>query len=248
MPNLLQGSSSLGYIDDITINQREFDELPRDIEFFPEDLKDERVILEGILESENDAISVETLSVEISTDGGKNWSKVVGHGEWKWSFVPEIGKRYCLSFRVVSSRDERKIKSKITKSNPSALKLKKFKKDISIDHKNISNSQTYTQIEKTFFKTTTKLLKVKLKKPIVYTALTKELKVKLIKPIVYAAVTKKLRVKLKKPIVYTAATKELKVKLKKPMVYIAVTKKLRVKLIKPIVYEATTKSLKLKLK
>jgi len=43
----------LGYIDDAIINQREFYELPKDIEFFPEDLENERVFLERILESEN---------------------------------------------------------------------------------------------------------------------------------------------------------------------------------------------------
>ncbi len=214
LPNFLQSSDSLGYIDDITINQREFDELPKDIEFFPEDLENGRVILEGILESENDTVSVKTLSVEISTDGGESWSKADGHSEWKWSFEPKTGKRYCLSFRVVSCLDKRKTEFKITKSNPSALKLKEFKNGIAINHKNITNTQIYTELEKTFFRVTTKLLKVKLKKPIVYKATTKPLKLKLKKPIVYTALTKTLKVKLKKPIVYEATTKPLKLKLK----------------------------------
>lgn len=35
------------YVDSITINDREFDELPDDVEFYPEDLKDGKVIVQA---------------------------------------------------------------------------------------------------------------------------------------------------------------------------------------------------------
>ncbi len=94
-------ADDIGYVDDITINNREFDELPREIEFYPEDLKDGKVIVQGILESDDKNIPVSDLKVEISTDGGESWSRANGNGEWEWSFEPELEKRYALSIRVV---------------------------------------------------------------------------------------------------------------------------------------------------
>ena len=89
------------FVDSITINDREFDELPNEVEFYPEDLKDGKVIVQGILESEDKALSVNSLHVEITTDGGENWSRAKGHSEWEWSFTPELEKNYEFSLRVV---------------------------------------------------------------------------------------------------------------------------------------------------
>jgi len=89
------------YVDSITINDREFDELPDDVEFYPEDLKDGKVIVQGILESEDKALHVDSLHVEITVDGGESWSRAKGHSEWEWSFTPELEKSYEFSLRVV---------------------------------------------------------------------------------------------------------------------------------------------------
>ncbi len=91
----------VGFIDEITINGREFDSLPQNIQFYEEDLEDGKVIIKGLLESINDNISVEDLYVEITTNGGDTWSKAVGHEEWRWSFSPEIEKDYEFSLRII---------------------------------------------------------------------------------------------------------------------------------------------------
>jgi len=101
-------ADDIGFIDDITINNRAFDELPDEITFYPEDLQEGKVIISGILESLKKNISVDELYVEVSNDGGMNWHRVKGHSEWQWDFSPEFGKVYQLSLRVV--RLQQKIK------------------------------------------------------------------------------------------------------------------------------------------
>jgi len=95
-------ANDIGFIDDITINDREFDSLQeREIEFYQEDLIDGKVVVKGLLESEDTNTSVDELSVEITTDGGTTWSKAIGHADWEWSFTPELGNSYQFSLRVV---------------------------------------------------------------------------------------------------------------------------------------------------
>ena len=94
-------ADEISFIDDITINGREFEELPRDIEFYPEDLKDGKVIVQGLLESEDKAVEVNSLHVEITTNGGDSWSRAKGSDEWEWSFEPELERPYEFSIRVV---------------------------------------------------------------------------------------------------------------------------------------------------
>jgi hypothetical protein len=89
------------FVDSITINDREFDELPNEVEFYPEDLKDGRVIVQGILESEDKNTPIESLHVETTTDGGESWSRAKGSKEWEWSFEPELERPYEFSLRVV---------------------------------------------------------------------------------------------------------------------------------------------------
>ena len=101
-------ADDVGYIDDITINDREFDELPEEIEFYPEDLQDSKVYISGILESTKKEVPVKELHVEISSDGGETWHSVEGNKEWRWSFTPEIGKMYQLSFHVIRYKKELK--------------------------------------------------------------------------------------------------------------------------------------------
>ena len=92
----------ISFVDDITINQREFDSLEqREIEFYPEDLEDGKVVVQGLLESTDDVTPLESLHVEITTDGGDNWSRASGNGEWEWSFRPELEHTYEFSLRVV---------------------------------------------------------------------------------------------------------------------------------------------------
>ncbi|HIP29520.1 MAG TPA: hypothetical protein EYG83_01755, partial [Sulfurospirillum arcachonense] len=97
----VQNADDIGFIDDITINDREFDELPDNIKFYADDLKDGRVIVQGLLESEDKAVHVNSLHVEITTDGGDSWTRAKGHDEWEWSFTPELEQEYEFSIRVV---------------------------------------------------------------------------------------------------------------------------------------------------
>ncbi len=99
-----ENADDIGYVDDITINGREFDELPKEIEFYPEDLKNGKVIVEGLLESDDKNVPVDSLNVEITTDGGESWSRAKGHGEWSWDFEPELGREYAFSLRVVRDK------------------------------------------------------------------------------------------------------------------------------------------------
>ncbi len=95
-------AEKLGYIDNITVNGREFNSLDQEeIVFYPEDLENGRVVIRGILESNFKNISLNDLHVEVSIDGGKKWHIANGDGEWEWSFKPIIGKTYKLSLRVV---------------------------------------------------------------------------------------------------------------------------------------------------
>ncbi len=94
--------NNISFVDDITINNREFDSLEQEeIEFYAEDLIDGKVIIEGLLESEDKNTSVNSLFVEITTDGGKTWSRAKGHKIWEWSFKPKFNKVYKFSLRVV---------------------------------------------------------------------------------------------------------------------------------------------------
>ncbi len=97
----LEDADNLGFIDDITINGRSFDELPRNIEFYADDMKDGRITISGLLDSDKKDIPVSELLVEISLDGGDNWKVASGHGEWKYSFSPKAGKTYELSLKIV---------------------------------------------------------------------------------------------------------------------------------------------------
>jgi len=97
----VKNADDKSFVDSITINDREFDELPNEVEFYPEDLKDGKIIVKGILESEDENTPVESLHVEITTDGGKSWSRAKGSKEWEWSFEPEIEKSYEFSLRVI---------------------------------------------------------------------------------------------------------------------------------------------------
>ncbi|TLP40513.1 hypothetical protein [Arcobacter arenosus] len=98
----VQLADDIGFVDDITINGREFESLEqRTIEFYEEDLKDGKVVITGLLESTEKTIGVDDLFVEISTNGGKSWFRASGHDDWEFSFEPKIGYIYEFSLRVV---------------------------------------------------------------------------------------------------------------------------------------------------
>jgi len=98
----LVNADNISFVDDIHINGREMDSLDeRSIEFYTDDLIDGKVVVDGMLESEDDSVKVEDLFVEISVDGGDTWERAQGHNEWKWSFTPEIGEEYEFSLQVV---------------------------------------------------------------------------------------------------------------------------------------------------
>ena len=103
----VESADDIGYVDDITINGREFDTIDdRDIEFYSDDLQDGKVVVQGLLECDDENTPIDKLFVEISTDGGKTWSRAKGHSEWDWSFRPELGKTYHFSLRVVKETNE----------------------------------------------------------------------------------------------------------------------------------------------
>ena len=105
--DLFNGTSTvnaddISFVDDITLNGRGLDSFEqREIEFYKEDLDDGRVVVQGLLESEDKGTSVEELFVEISSDGGDTWSRASGHAEWEWVFAPKIEQTYSFSLRVV---------------------------------------------------------------------------------------------------------------------------------------------------
>ena len=97
-----KNADNIGFIDDISINGNfGYDQLPREVEFYSGDLVDDKIIIEGLLESLDKAVDVNFLHVEITTDGGDTWSRASGNSEWKWSFKPELEKLYEFSLRVV---------------------------------------------------------------------------------------------------------------------------------------------------
>ena len=89
-----QNAKDIGFVDAITLNDRELESLEQEeIEFYVEDLIDGAVIIEGLLESEDDNVDVKNLFVEITTDGGKNWTRADGNSEWIWSFKTKAQKK-----------------------------------------------------------------------------------------------------------------------------------------------------------
>ncbi|WP_331774390.1 hypothetical protein [Sulfurospirillum sp. 1612] len=106
--NTYVNADDIGFVDEITINGREFDSLPHEIEFYQEDLKNGRVIVRGLLESDDKNTPVEKLHVEITTDGGATWSRAKGTGIWTWSFTPQLEQSYEFSLRVVKESSEEK--------------------------------------------------------------------------------------------------------------------------------------------
>ena len=95
-------ADDISFVDDITLNGRALDSFEqREIEFYKEDLDEGRVVVQGLLESEDKGTSVEELFVEISSDGGETWSRASGHGEWEWVFAPKVEYTYAFSLRVV---------------------------------------------------------------------------------------------------------------------------------------------------
>jgi len=111
----IENADDIGFVDDIKINGREFDSLDdRVIEFYKDDLIDGKVIVDGILESDDDKTSVKELFVEISVDGGDTWTRAKGHEEWQWSFTPELQKEYEFALRVV--KEKKSFPKKLQKS------------------------------------------------------------------------------------------------------------------------------------
>lgn len=96
-----QNLEKIGFIDDITINDREFESLEqRKIEFYPEDLKEGKVVIEGLLEPLNTDPNFNDVFVEITIDGGETWQKTHGSKEWNYSFEPVFGQLYSFSLRL----------------------------------------------------------------------------------------------------------------------------------------------------
>ena len=127
----VQNADDVGFVDEITINDREFDSLAqREIEFYPEDLQDGSVVIKGLLESEDRSVDVKDLYVEITVDGGDNWTRAKGHGEWEWSFKPELQKSYEFSFRVVKESASQEFKLAQIEVGMVAFETKKVSLDV----------------------------------------------------------------------------------------------------------------------
>ena len=58
----IQNADDIGFVDDITINHREFESLEqRTIEFYEEDLENGKIIIQGLLESTDDNVDAKDL-------------------------------------------------------------------------------------------------------------------------------------------------------------------------------------------
>ncbi len=98
----VQNADDIGFVDDITINGREFESLEqRTIEFYEEDLQNGKIIIQGLLESTDKNVDENDLFVEISKNGGKSWKRTSGHKDWEFSFTPKLGFTYAFSLRIV---------------------------------------------------------------------------------------------------------------------------------------------------
>ena len=125
------------FVDSITINDREFDELPNEVEFYPEDLQDGKVVVKGVLESEDKNTPIESLYVELTTDGGESWSRAKGNKDWEWSFEPELEKNYEFSLRVV--QDEKR------EYKPVVIAVAgEFKDEFVVEKKNVAKVKDIT--------------------------------------------------------------------------------------------------------
>ncbi len=104
----IQNADDISFVDDITINGREFESLEqRTIEFYEEDLKNGKIIIQGLLESTDKNVDTKDLFVEITRNGGKSWKRASGHKDWEFSFEPKIGFTYEFSLRVVKVEREK---------------------------------------------------------------------------------------------------------------------------------------------
>ena len=263
------------FVDSITINDREFDELPEDVEFYEDDLKDGKVIVQGILESEDENTPVESLHVEITTNGGESWSRAKGHGQWEWSFTPELEKSYEFSLRVVTQEKEDNtpikiagaglVKQEFQKENkklPALVKLEGFTPKVITTQPIVLKFKKFTPkvittepIVLKFKKFTPKVITtepivLKFKKfiPKVITTEPIVLKFKVQEPVIYEGTTTALKLKLKSQKTYEGTTTALKLKLKLEKTYEGTTTALKLKLKSQKTYEGTTSTLKLKLR
>ncbi|MBS9782574.1 MAG: hypothetical protein KGV43_02090 [Arcobacter sp.] len=116
-----QSADKIGFVDEITINGREFESLEqRKIEFYPEDLQNGKVVVQGLLEPLSKKQSIKDVFVEITIDGGKTWKKVSGHKNWSYSFSPVYGQLYEFSLRLTK-------KDKVNNTNETLSISNEFK-------------------------------------------------------------------------------------------------------------------------
>ena len=95
----------LGYLDAVTLNGEEFNTFDsRPLEFYPEDLINGDIVIRGLLESEQKAVPVEDLLVQITMDGGASWQSAKGSPVWVYHFTPELNTLYNFSIRVVQAQ------------------------------------------------------------------------------------------------------------------------------------------------
>lgn len=201
-----QSADDKGFVDDITVNSREFEELPKDIEFYQEDLKDGKVVVEGILESDDKNIPVNSLYVEISTDGGQSWSRASGHDEWEWGFVPELEKTYQFSLRIITLKKSDNTPIIIEGAKLQPIEFKKPNPKISTSYKQLN-------LQAKSIKTKPIVLKFKKQKHI--SIITKPIVLKFKKYKSKSIVTKPIVLKFKKFEAKSVKTKPIVLKFKK---------------------------------
>ena len=254
------------FVDEISINEREFDELPREIEFYEEDLKNGKVIVEGILESEDKNTPVESLHVEITTDGGESWSRAKGSSEWEWSFEPELEKNYEFSLRVVMDEKEDKTPIKIAGAGLVKQEFQKLDKKLPVFEKQKEFTSKVITTEPIVLKFKKFTAKVITTKPIVLKFKKFEPKVITTEPIVLkfkkftpkVITTEPIVLKFKKSVTVSTGYKEnisavdttsgLVLVEQKKADYESTTPAIKFKLKQPTVYESITPIIKFKLK
>jgi len=265
------------FVDSITINDREFEELPSEVEFYPEDLKDGKVIVQGILESEDENTPVESLHVEITTDGGKSWSRAKGSKEWEWSFEPELEKSYEFSLRVVKEMkmsnapikivgagafkeefvkvEENEFTPKVVITDSIVLKFKHFPPKVITTEPIVLKFKHFTPKV-----ITTESIVLKFKKftpkVIITNPIVLKFKDETVAPLEYknnlsvVGIPSGMVLNAKKKTEtadYLTTTPSIRFKLKKPTQFQTTTPRIKFKLRKPTLFKTTTSTIKFKL-
>nr|WP_320050379.1 hypothetical protein [uncultured Desulfuromonas sp.] len=105
---------ALGYLDAVTLNGEEYNEFDnRPLVFYAEDLIDGEIVIRGLMEQEQKALSVDDLQVQVTMDGGSTWQSAKGHARWEYHFSPDLNKTYYFAIRVVQAQSADEVQQQL---------------------------------------------------------------------------------------------------------------------------------------